>query len=272
MKISNTIESELNFSNQLSSTEMFGFLLTDGLSLKEEKVTSLLYQVLGDINIIGGSAGDDLELIQTYIYFDKQFHINSAVIMVIEVLADFSVFRLQHFEPTDKEVITTEVDFEQRIVKEINGEPAALAYAKINDLDPKNLNSLDFAIHPLMIQIADEWYIRSISNVNPDNSLQFYCAIDYGLPLSIARSTDVIRRLEQEVETIEKEYSEIYCTLGCDCIFRRLEFSNKGYTEKIEALLNRINFIGFNSYGEQFNGIHFNQTLVGVVIGKKVHG
>ncbi len=269
MKIAADTENNLRFSQQFSSRKMFGFLLTDGLSLKEEKVTSLLYQVMGDINMIGGSAADDLELQQTFVYFDDKFYSNAAVMVTVEVKDDFEVFRMQHFEPTDKELITTDVDFDKRIVKEINGEPAALAYADINGLDSKKLDNMDFSMYPLMLNIADEWYIRSISHVTPENGLQFYCTIDSGLPLSIATGKDLVQRLQSEIEKIEKKYKKIYFTLGCDCIFRRLEIFNKGYVKQVEELLKRINFIGFNSYGEQFNGIHFNQTLVGVVVGEK---
>lgn len=269
MKVANQLESQLTISHHFDAQKMFGFLLTDGLSLKEERVTSLLHQVMGNIDIIGGSAGDDLEFNETFIYSDNTFNNNASVLIILELKVDFEIFRMQHFVPTNKELITTEVDFEKRIVKEINGEPAAIAYANINDLDVNNLDSEDFAMFPLMLNIANNWYIRSISKINPDQSISFYCAIDNGLPLSIAKGTDLIKRLEDEVEQIESTFEHIYFTLGCDCILRKVEIFSKGYTEKVEELLLRINFIGFSSYGEQFNGIHFNQTMVGTVVGKR---
>lgn len=269
MKVASQLESNLSMSQHFDADKMFGFLLTDGLSLNEEKVTSLLYQVMGDINIIGGSAADDLEFEETNIFINNKFHTNAAVILILEVKNDFDVFRMQSFVPTQKELITTEVDFEQRVVKEFNGQPAAIAYANINGLDPNNLGTMDFAMFPLMLNIADQWYIRSISSVNDDKSLQFHCAIDNGLPLRIAIGSDMVNRLKVEVERINQEFEEIYFTLGCDCILRKIEMLDKAFTLGIEELLESINFIGFNSYGEQFNGIHFNQTLVGVVVGKK---
>jgi hypothetical protein len=272
MKLATNAENNLKFNEHFSTKKMFGFLLTDGMSLKEENITSLLYKTMGDINIIGGSAGDDLEFKHTYIFSNHAFHSNAAVFLIIEVKNYFEIFRVQHFEPTDKELITTDVDFERRIVKEINGQLAADAYAEINGLDANNLTTLDFAMHPLMLNVSDKWYIRSISNVLPDKSLQFHCAIDAGLPLSIATGKDMIQKLTAEVEQIEQHFERIDFTLGCDCILRRIEMQNKGHKHEIEKLLSRINFIGFNSYGEQFNGLHFNQTLVGSVVGKKHHG
>jgi hypothetical protein len=227
---------------------------------------------MGDINIIGGSAADDLDFKRTYIFYNNTFQSNKSAFMVIEVKDDIEAFRLQHFEPTDKELITTEVNFEQRIVKEIDGRPAAEAYAEINNLNPLKLNTLNFAMFPLMLNVSNEWYIRSIASVLPDKSLQFHCAIDAGLPLCIATGKDIVNKLNDKIKILEEKFERIDFTLGCDCILRRLEIENKGYTKEIEKLLSKINFIGFNSYGEQFNGLHFNQTLVGVVVGKKRHG
>lgn len=272
MKIATNIESDLRFNEHFSTKKMFGFLLTDGMSLTEEKITSILYKTMGDITIIGGSAADDLDFKQTYIFYSNAFQSNNSIFMVIEVKDDFEAFRMQHFEPTDKELITTEVDFEKRIVKEIDGHPAADAYAEINKLNPDKLDSLDFAMFPLMLNVSNEWYIRSISSVLPDKSLQFHCSIDAGLPLCIATGKDIVQKLNDKIQMLEEKFERIDFTLGCDCILRRLEIENKGYTQAIEKLLSKINFIGFNSYGEQYNGLHFNQTLVGVVVGKKRHG
>ena len=35
----------------------------------------------------------------------------------------------------------------------------------------------------------------------------------------------------------------------------------------MERELNKINFLGFSTFGEQYNAIHINQTLTGVVFG-----
>ncbi len=268
MKITNEIECELKFSDSYVINKNFGFLLSDGLSQKEEKITSLIYQALGGVNILGGSAADDFNMVKTHTFHLGQFHTNATILTLIEVRDSFGIFKLQHFIPTDKELITTEVNFNKRIVNEMDGIPAALAYAKANDLDAHNLTKLDFATHPLMINIANQWYIRSISSVSNDLSFQFHCAIDYGLPLSIGRAVDLVKVLENEVAQILSAFEEIYFTLGCDCIFRKLEIIDKNLQKSIEALLKKIKFVGFNSYGEQYNGIHLNQTMVGITVGK----
>ncbi len=268
MKIKNDIENSLSFSDRYILSQNFGFLFIDGLSRKEEKITSLFYQAFGGINILGGSIADDYNMKQTHIFYSSQFHTNAAMLSLIEIKDSFGIFKMQNFIPTQKELITTQVEFNNRIVNEINGIPAAIAYAEINNLDAHNLTKLDLAMHPLMINVANQWYIRSISNVRSDLSLQFHCAIDYGLPVTIGKSVDMVQLFEEEVKQILSAFDEIYFTLGCDCIFRKIEIIDKKYKKNIETLLKKIKFVGFNSYGEQYNGIHFNQTMIGITVGK----
>jgi hypothetical protein len=56
--------------------------------------------------------------------------------------------------------------------------------------------------------------------------------------------------------------------VGCDCILRKLEIVQRGLVDRIEAMFRDNNVIGFNSYGEQYCGVHVNQTLTGVAIGE----
>ncbi|MCY1353505.1 hypothetical protein D9M69_398470 [compost metagenome] len=59
-------------------------------------------------------------------------------------------------------------------------------------------------------------------------------------------------------------------TIGCDCFLRRLELEDDPETLAFTSeVLRRQRVIGFNSYGEQFNGMHINQTFTGVAIGRR---
>jgi hypothetical protein len=49
-----------------------------------------------------------------------------------------------------------------------------------------------------------------------------------------------------------------------DCVLRRLECEQHGLTDRVGALLAAHRAVGFSTYGEQFNGMHMNQTLVAV--------
>lgn len=259
----------IKFSERLNANAMFGFLLIDGLSVLEEPVTAYLYNAMNGIPIIGGSAGDSLKFTETKVYANGKFVSNAAVFTLIETKLAFKTFRLQHFVPTDKDMVITEADPSTRVVYEIDGAPAAEEYARLVGLEVKELSSQIFAMYPVMLQIGDEWYVRSIQKVNDDGSLSFFCAIDNGLPLTVAKGIGLVETLKEKVDELRQEFIEVDLTLGCDCILRRLETLEKGLKGEVEAQLQKLNFMGFSTFGEQYNSVHVNQTLTGVVLGQK---
>jgi hypothetical protein len=269
IKIKTAAEQQLKLEPHLNSGKTFGFLMTDGLSMKEENTIARLKQAFDKLPIFGGSAGDDLKFEATFVSYCGHEYQNAAVFLLIETDCDIELFRTQHFKPTNRELITTEVDFERRIVKEINGKPATKAFAEINGLDEKHLTPNEFALYPLMIYMADKWYIRSIASANKDGSLNFYCAIDYGLPLNVAQGENMLLNLKTFIQEKTAQFKEIYFSLCCDCILRKVENINKNQVEQFKPIFNSLNAIGFNSYGEQYRGVHFNQTLTGIIVGKK---
>ncbi len=245
----------------------FAFMLIDGLSVREEQVTHTLQYALGRIPLFGGSAGDDLKFAKTGIYYDGRFHSDSAMLMLISTGLPFRIFKTQHFVPTEKRLVVTEADTEKRIVKEIDGLPAAVEYARLADIGDKELDPMHFAESPVVVMINGTDYVRSIQKANADCSLTFFCAIEEGIVLRVAHGVDLMNNLEQTFDEIHKEIGAPQLVLGCDCILRNLEISRKGLTDRVGEFFRRNNMVGFSSYGEQFYGVHINQTLTGVAIG-----
>ena len=245
-----------------------GYLLIDGLSLAEERVSAALSGALGDLPLVGGSAGDEFNFEQTYVYFDGSFQSDAAVFTLISTSLDIEVCKLQHILPTDKEVVVTESDPKTRIVYELDGEPAVDCYSRYLDLRPDQLTPDIFSRNPVMLQVCGDWYVRSIQSANYDGSLTFYCAIESGLPLTISRSGDIVKSFNDSVIEFYSRFSEIELTLACDCILRRLEIINDDKKkEAIAPLFKKLNLLGFNTYGEQFNSLHLNQTLTCIIFG-----
>jgi hypothetical protein len=78
---------------------------------------------------------------------------------------------------------------------------------------------------------------------------------------------DLVENLEQTFTLLQAEIGPPQFVLGYDCILRKLEIEQKHLTDNVDELFRRNNTIGFNTYGEQFRGVHVNQTLVGIAIG-----
>ncbi len=257
-----------NIQEQMSRTGLpaFGFLLVDGLSMKEEPLISALYMALGNVQIVGGSAGDNLKFKQTFVYYNGELLEDAAVLTLFSTALPFRVFKHQHFLPSSTKLVITEADPDNRLVKEINGGPAAEVYSQLIGTSVEKLDSAIFSQHPLMLRIGDEYYVRSISNVEPDGSLKFFCAIDSGLVLTIGRGDSALLSLQRDLDKIKQEMGEPAVILGCDCILRRLELESSGIDDEVGKLLATSKIIGFSTYGEQINSVHVNQTFTGVAI------
>lgn len=245
----------------------FAFLLIDGLSVREEPVTRALQYSLGKLPLFGGSAGDGLRFARTHVYHDGCFHTDSAVLVLISTSLPFRLFKTQHFVAGDERLVVTEADTAHRIVQEINGRPAAGEYARAVGVGVRDLDPARFATSPVVVLIDGVEYVRSIQKVNPDGSLTFYCAIEEGLVFRVAHGIDLVKNLEQTFERLCAEIGPPQLVFSCDCILRNLEICQCGLKERVGEIFRRHNAVGFSTYGEQFRGVHVNQTLTGIAIG-----
>ena len=250
--------------------QRFSLLLVDGLSMAEERLVANLYQQIGNVPIIGGSAGDDLRFERTYVYDGNgKFISDAAVFAVVETNAPIASFKVQHFEAGEVELVITEADAEKRLIIEINGEPAAQVYAEALGLTVQELTPTVFSRNPLVLSFGDEPYVRSIQKWNEDLSLTCYCAIEEGLIVAIGKAKDPARTLKQAFDKVHETIPEPSVIIGCDCILRRLQFEQEGLEQQIGNIMVQNRVVGFSTYGEQYNGLHVNQTFTGIAIGGK---
>lgn len=246
---------------------VFALLLIDGLSLREESVARSLQDGLGRIPVVGGSAGDDLRFERTCVFHDGSFHDDAAVLALVCTRLPMAVFKTQHLVSTDNRLVVTEADTNNRIVREINGLPAADEYARLIGLSREELTPVKFAEFSVVVQIDGADYVRSIQSINEDGSITFFCAIDEGLVLRLGRGVDLIGDLERSLARVSEEVGLPQVVLTCDCILRSLEVDRLAEKQRVGDVLRRYNAIGFSTYGEQFAGLHVNQTLTGIAIG-----
>lgn len=250
-----------------TSGRSFAFLMIDGLTRREEWVVSALSLALDDVPLFGGSAGDQLRFNRTHVYVDGAFRTDAAVLLLVATRCPFRVFRTEHFVSTDRKMVVTGADPTARVVTEINGEPAAREYARLVGLEVDRLTPMIFANHPVVVRIGGVYYVRSIQKVNRDESLTFFCAIDEGIVLTVAEGMDILDHLDATMAELRREVGPPQVIIGCDCILRRLEIERKRLVAPVSSLLAANNMVGFNTYGEQHNAMHVNQTLTGVAIG-----
>jgi hypothetical protein len=247
----------------------FGLLLIDGMCKREEAVMSAIYASLGDIPVVGGSAGDGLRFEKTWVFFNGEVHTDAAVLILLSTALSFRLFKCDNFEPTTTKMVVTEADIELRIVKELNAEPAAEEYSRAVGIVDTRLDAFSFASHPVLVRVGGAHYARSIQRMNPDGSLSFFCAIDEGMVLTVAKARNpVTAALDLFAET-RAEIGEVSVFLGFECVFRRLDAEQHQFAREMSELYRQNHVVGFHTYGEQYRSMHVNQTLTGVAIGKR---
>ena len=248
----------------------FALSLIDGLANAEETVVSAIAWALDGIPIVGGSAGDGLDFREATLLHGGAIHRRAAVLLLVETAYPTKIFKSDNFEPTTTKFVVTASDNERRIVYELNAEPAAREYAMAVGLDPEGLSPMSFAAYPLAVRIGGEYFCRSIRRLDPeDGSLSFFCAIDEGVVLTLARPRDIVAATRTELERLDAELGGLDLVIGFDCILRRLDAEHGQVRHGICDLYRRYDVVGFETYGEQYRAMHLNQTFTGIAIGRR---
>ncbi len=243
----------------------FNFLMIDGLSTKEDKLTSDLAPGLGPVPLFGGSSGDGANFKRTFVINNGIARTNAAVLVQIRTRCPVRMINTDHLMPSTERMVVTGADPDKRIVTEINAEPAAREYARLLGKDPENLTTFTFAAHPVVVRVGGTHHVRSIQRMCKNGDLVFYSAIDEGVVLTLADPTDMVDHLEREMADLCTD-AEPEIVLACDCVLRRQEAMEKQTTRALSRILTKHRVVGFSTYGEQVNSMHVNQTMTGVAI------
>ena len=162
-------------------------------------------------------------------------------------------------------MVVTGADPQNRVVHQINAEPAAREYARLLGKDPGQLTTFTFAAHPVVVRIGGTHHVRAIQQMRPNGDLVFFSAIDEGVVLTLAEPADMAAHLAQALDGLAAG-GQAPAILACDCILRRLEAQEKQKYGAISALLRAHGVVGFSTYGEQMGAMHVNQTMTGVAL------
>lgn len=249
----------------LRPDDYFALLFIDGMRLKEESVASELTEALDGIQLAGGSAGDDLQFAETKVIVGGEALTDAAVLVIGRLEGGaYTILKHQHFSATSTLLAVTKADPATRTVIELDGLPAAEAYAAALGVKREELVGDVTFLHPVTFACDGQLYVRSIQQVTDDDTLVFYCAIEEGMVLDVGRHGSIGPELERSLEAVkDNEF-----ILAFNCILRSLEAESKGLHDQVACAFDTcgVPMIGFDTYGEQYNGMHINQTLVALAI------
>jgi len=255
---------------ELSGTTLpyiFGMLLVDAEARCEERLIASLGIELADVPIAGGSSGD--------VYFNPKGHEprsprilyegralrNAAIFCLIATDSPVRALSHNHYIPGRRKVVITDADPARRIVREIDGRSALHAYAEACGLNGGTYSVGDFSPFPLMIRIGGQYFARGIQRVHDDGSLEFACAMEPGMVLTVAKSGDITERLRDMFASLTTEIGAPELIIGFECAARFAYMEQKGLTAAVSDLLSDNSVVGFATLGEQYNTIHANNSF-----------
>ncbi|MFO0652360.1 MAG: FIST N-terminal domain-containing protein [Polyangiales bacterium] len=250
---------------QLEPRELVALLFIDGLSRREEPVVAALSDALDGVPLVGGSAGDDLAFARTEVYGPAGVDSDAAVLLVGRGPPGFyRIVKHQHFATRPITLAVTRADPAARRVYELDGYPAAQAYARALGIPREHLDGDTTFLNPVMVTVQGQRFVRSVQTIHDDDSLTFYCAVDEGWVLDIAGHHDMVDALRGDLEQFTRGGRRPAFLLAFNCILRALEAEKRELHGALGALVRGAAdaSIGFDTYGETLDGLHINQTFV----------
>lgn len=250
---------------EINPADWFCLTFFDGLSLAEERVSSWIADALEGVRQVGGSAGDDLAFANTRVFHHGVAHADAAVLLLARAGADrFELIKHQHFTVTGRQLAVTACEPGIRRITEFDGQPALQAYAAALGITPDQVTPEICFANPLTLSIQGTPYVRSIREVRPDGSIDFYCAVEEGMVLDVGNHLDMPVALEEALSG----RPQADFLLICNCILRALEAEAEGQHPLVGELVARHarSAVGFDTYGEQLDGLHINQTFVALAL------
>ena len=238
----------------------FGLLMIDGLCQREELVAATVDATLGDLPVLGGSAGDGLRFGQTYVAMDGESHPESAVFCLVSSVFPIEEVVFDHFTPSSKRMVVTDAIPEKRLILTLNAESAAEEYARLIGVAPADLGPRAFAENPLLMRQGGRHVVRAIQAIEPGGGLSMMSSVEPGTAMTIGRPASLTGGLEARMSGLGR----IALILGFDCILRRIALEQAGLSEAMGRIYRDHRVAGFNTYGEQHGGLHVNQTFVGL--------
>lgn len=241
----------------------FGVLLADALARQEDVLTATLDAAIPGLPIVGGSSAEGMRFEPTCQMVDGVAHPGAALFLLIETDLVATEVSFQHFSPTDRRAVVTAADRHSRVIQQLNDEPAAQEYARLAGIPVEALTPTEFARHPLLLKTGRRHHVRAIRAVTPEGGLQLLSGIEAGHILTIGQAMDMTRGFAETLDALPRPPLMV---LGFDCVLRRLALERAGMDKEMSELFARYRVAGFNTYGEQYSGMHVNQTFVGMAL------
>ena len=239
-----------------------GVALLEGIKGTEEAVNLELGNVAPLLTFVGGSAADDMKFERTWCFRNHEMSNFGTALLLLEMAVPFAPFKTSSAVPTDTTFTVTGAA--ERMIKEIDGKPAAAMYAQMVRCSLQQLNFDVFLKNPIAQLIDGKAWLRSPNGVF-GTELRMAAAVPEGARCHLMRTTDLVTETRAALVQARQELGSLGGALLFNCAYRRIEMENKNLEAAYHAVLSGFPMAGFHTFGESYL-THVNQTLTGLLV------
>ena len=275
--------------------DLSAILLVDGLAGLGEEIAVLASQVFDQVfaekvRFVGGAAGDDMQLKETFVFSGDRVATNAASICLLASKMPLFTAAKHGHTPLCGPLKITKAEGNR--LYEIDGKPAWEVWkeetaqaARKEGIDIEQLKTpAEIAqfftnyILGLVTEKEGEYKIRWPTSINDDGSLNFSCGIVEGATFYIMDGSDLEKQVNvvEEAARIAKQsaenagYSDFAGILAFDCAVRQVMLGDR-FSEAVDGfkkVLPGVPMLGWETYGEirlepgQFSGFHNTTSVV----------
>jgi hypothetical protein len=246
---------------------LYGLVFIDGLAEREETFIAAVAATAPQVRWVGGSAiGYDFN--PAWIFEGGRAHLNAALVVLLRTDWPVHVIKSEHMVPTGKKVVVTETSATGRRVLELDGKPAVRRYGQLVGADATTMPREQRSTSPFACRVGGQSYVRSVIGVE-DSALRFACAVAPGTVLELMQPGDLIGTTRQALESARHAVGgRISALVAFNCLGRYMEAEMRGVVEELGQVFAQVPVVGFNTYGEQCDGLHVNHTFTGLALGQ----
>lgn len=245
--------------------------MVDGLSGKEGLLTPFFMQSAPRLGLVGASLGDGEQFNEVHIVHHGRIYRDAAAAVLLEYDGPFVTFKHTHMALTDRRLEVTKVSEGGRKLEQLDGKVAQIAYAEALGIDPSEVTQNSVAKHPFGYRFRGRPFPVSILQVHKDGTFRLGSTVQYGEQLNILEPDHLIDRTRESLEAVVRQLSsdgnQVEAMLLFHCLARFIEAKEQNLTDALAEAMCQAPVCGLNTYGEQFETMHMNHSLTGVVFG-----
>lgn len=243
---------------------------TTALSMSEELVLALYDTVCApdSIPVFGGSSGmsetefENKE--KSFVSYNGKVYDEASIFVFIHnQKGKIEIFKQNIYKKSSDFFRVTDVDIKNRIVKELDGKPAAEVLAAEIPCVKEELPYY-LQIYPVGRVMANGFYISDLNKVLPDGSVSWNSRIYNETRICLVEPDDYKKITNDTIKKVHEKIKDPSFVFMINCLALTVYYKKINYLSEFSDLMGKSfkYFAGFSSTGEQLNDMHLNQTMI----------